>query len=113
MNMYKKIKELRISKGMSQDDLASLTGYTSRSSIAKIEAGEVDLPQSKIQAFADALHTTPQFLMGWEEDVKFENMIDPRFNDFKFALMHGENDLTEDQKQDLLDFYEYIKTKKK
>lgn len=39
--------------------------------------------------------------------------IDPRFNDFKFALLHGENDLSEDQKQDLLDYYEFIKSKKR
>ncbi len=65
--IYKKIKRLRIEKGLSQGDLADKTGYTSRSSIAKIESGEVDLPQSKIQLFADALNTTPQYLLGLDE----------------------------------------------
>lgn len=65
--IYKKIKRLRSEKGLSQGDLADLTGYTSRSSIAKIEAGEVDLPQSKIQLFAKALGTTPMYLLGLEE----------------------------------------------
>ena len=35
--IYENIKMLRESKGLSQDALAELTGYTSRSSIAKIE----------------------------------------------------------------------------
>ena len=35
--LYKNIKRLRESKGMSQDALAKLTGYTDRSSITKIE----------------------------------------------------------------------------
>ena len=54
---------------MSQDELAKRTGYTSRTSIAKIEAGKIDLPQSKIALFADALDTTVAYLMGWEEET--------------------------------------------
>lgn len=69
LDLYKNIKRLREHYGMSQEELAEQTGYTSRSSIAKIEAGEVDLSQSKIILFAKALHTTPQKLMGWDDNV--------------------------------------------
>lgn len=54
IDLYRNIKQLREDKGLSQDELAKKTGYTSRSSIAKIEKGEVDLPRSKIIAFAEA-----------------------------------------------------------
>ena len=70
LEAYKRIRELRISAGLSQDELAKKTGYNDRSSIAKIEAGKVDLTQSKLVAFADALNTTPGYLMGWEPDNK-------------------------------------------
>lgn len=70
LEAYKRIRELRISAGLSQDELAKKTGYNDRSSIAKIEAGKVDLTQSKLVAFADALNTTPGYLMGWEPDSK-------------------------------------------
>lgn len=72
IDLYRNIKQLREAKGLSQDELAKKTGYTSQSSIAKIEKGEVDLPRSKIIAFAEALDTTPAFLMGWEDDNKNE-----------------------------------------
>ena len=65
IELYKNIKELREQKGLSQEELARKTGYTNRSSIAKIEKGEVDLTRSKIVAFAKALDTTPGLLMGW------------------------------------------------
>ena len=55
---------------MSQDELARMLGYKSRSSINKIEKGENDIPQSKIVAFAGALKTTPEYLMGWESAGK-------------------------------------------
>lgn len=51
---------------MSQDELAKMTGYSSRTSISKIEKGEVDLSQSKIKVFADALGTSPELLLGWD-----------------------------------------------
>lgn len=68
LKLYQNIKENRLALGMSQEELAHKTGYTSRSSIAKIEKGEVDLPQTKILLFAKALETTPAALMGWETD---------------------------------------------
>ena len=66
--LYQNIKNRRIELGMSQQDLAEKMGYTSRSTIAKIESGKNDIPQSKIIAFATALNTTPASLMGWGND---------------------------------------------
>lgn len=53
--LYKNIKKRRLEMGYTQDKLARLVGYTDRSSIAKIEKGEVDISQSKLQTLADAL----------------------------------------------------------
>lgn len=62
--LYENIRKLRTEKGISQDELARLTGYKDRSSITKIESGKVDLAQSKIILFAKVLGTTPADLMG-------------------------------------------------
>lgn len=67
LNLYKNIRARRLELKMSQDSLAELTGYKDRSSIAKIEKGEVDLAESKIREFAKALNLSPQELMGWKE----------------------------------------------
>ena len=68
MELGENIKRLREHLGLSQDELAQKTGYTSRSTIAKIEKSIIDIPQSKIAAFAKALKTTPAYLMGWERE---------------------------------------------
>lgn len=70
LELYKNIRDKRIELGLSQDELALKTGYTSRASISRIEKGEIDLPQSKLELFAKALQTTPGELMGWEEQPK-------------------------------------------
>ena len=73
LELYKNIKRRRIELGMTQDELAKLTGYTDRSSITKIEAGKVDLPQSKIMQFAEVLNVSPTALLGWEDDGHYDN----------------------------------------
>ena len=67
LEIYKRIRARREELGISQEELAKRMGYKSRSSINKIEKGENDIPQSKIVAFAKALRTTPEALMGWEQ----------------------------------------------
>ena len=64
METHEIIKYLREKQGITQDELAEKVGYRDRSSIAKVEAGKVDLSQSKIAAFAIALSVTPAQLMG-------------------------------------------------
>ena len=81
MTIGKRIKDLRTSLGMTQDELAKLTGYKSRSSIQKIESGERDITQSTIAAFAKALKVTPSVIMGWEENN--ENNTAPDYSNIK------------------------------
>lgn len=65
--LNERIKQRREDLGMSQAELAELLGYSNRSTIAKIEKGTNDITQSKIEAFAKALRTTPAYLMGWDD----------------------------------------------
>ena len=51
MTLYDRIRQRRIELNLSQDELATKLGYRSRSTIAKIESGANDIPQSKIVAF--------------------------------------------------------------
>lgn len=69
MTIGDRIKEKRIAKGYSLRELAKVMGYH-HSTIGKVENGLVDLPQSRIEQFAQVLGTTPAYLMGWEETQK-------------------------------------------
>ena len=86
LDLYVNIRKRRKELGMSQEELAKKVGYTSRSTIARIENGEIDLSRSKILAFADALKTTPSELMGWSDDFEMDwTHID---EDFQFQFRH-------------------------
>lgn len=68
MTTGERIRRRREELGMTQAELAKKIGYSSYSTIAKIESGDNNLKQSKIKAFADALETTPAYIMGWDEE---------------------------------------------
>ena len=69
ISLYENIKKRRIEMGMTQSDLAKKAGYADKSMIAKIEKGQIDLPQSKIMLFAKILQVMPGGLMGWETNT--------------------------------------------
>lgn len=73
MTIGERIRIRREELGMTQDELAKKIGYKSRSSVNKIELDLYNLKQSKIKAIADALDTTPSYIMGWEELDEKEN----------------------------------------
>lgn len=70
MTIYQRIKDLRESKGMSQQELAEKVGFKTASAVNKIELGLRDINQSKIKAFAEALGTTSCYLLDGKETSK-------------------------------------------
>lgn len=64
-----RIRILRLKNRFTQDELAQKVGYTSRSSINKIEKGLVDIPQSKIAELAEALGVTPTYILFGDEEI--------------------------------------------
>ena len=75
MAIGKKIKQRRNELKWSQRELSDRMGYQNHSTITKIEAGQVDVPQSRIIQFAEVLGVSVADLMGWEQEEKNNNTI--------------------------------------
>lgn len=66
MNVGERIKQKREAVGITQTELAEIVG-TTKQNIYKYESNIVsNIPSDKIEAIAQALHTTPAYLMGWD-----------------------------------------------
>lgn len=100
MELYKNIRNRRIELGLTQAELAEKIGYRSISTIAKIERGINDIPQSKIKAFADALNTTPGELMGEVEPAPVPLSLTQQ----EEKLIKNYRQLDADGKEDVDDF---------
>ena len=75
-NMAQKIKDLRQQRGMTLEEVATIVGV-GKSTVRKWETGMIaNMKRDKIAKLAQALGTTPAYLMGWEEDTE-ENKNSP------------------------------------
>ena len=72
-----RIRQRREELGMSQEELASRMGYRSKSSITKIEKGINDIPQNKLEDFADALETSTAWLLGLDSGGEVPRGFEP------------------------------------
>lgn len=72
-NIGENIRRMRKKRGLSQTQLAIKLGYKSKSSIAKIETGNGDVPRNKLPQFAEALNCSISYLTGWDELKTFDD----------------------------------------
>lgn len=67
-----RIRARRKELNMTQDELAQRLGYKSRTSVNKIEKNVLKLQIDKVVKIAQALNTTPDYILGEEEKTKDE-----------------------------------------
>lgn len=111
----KRIKEKRTELKWSQRDLAEKMGYSNHSTITRIEAGKIDLPQSKIKQFADVLGVSPSYLMGWDMPPKdigafaAQVILDPT----AFQIMQRVMELDAADKRTVMELVDFLTDKHK
>ena len=67
-DLSRKIKQLRLENNMTLEQVAQIVGV-GKSTVRKWENGIIaNMRRDKIAVLAKALHTTPAFLMGWEDE---------------------------------------------
>lgn len=101
-----RIRKLRENYEMSQTALAEKAGYKDKTAIAKIEAGKVDLPQSKIISIAKALNTSPSYLLG--DGLELE-LPEPT----TLAAHFDGDEYTEEELNKIKEFAAFVKTQRK
>ena len=83
MNTGEKIKALRKKHGLTLEEVGNAVGV-GKSTVRKWETGMIaNMRRDKIADLAKALHTTPAYLMGWEENSTQEQEAnaDPELSD--------------------------------
>ena len=73
-----RIKEIRIARGLSQDELANKVEYNSRVSISMIETGDSKPSLEALVKIASALSVSPSYLLGVDDGK--EQALEDAFN---------------------------------
>ena len=76
-DLSKRIRFLRVRKGMTQEQLASAMGLKNRDSISKIELGKQDISTQQISLLADIFDVSISYLLYGQidkEEITLEDM---------------------------------------
>lgn len=75
-DLARKIKELRTKHGLTLEQVGDAVGV-GKSTVRKWETGLIEnMRRDKVAKLAEALHTTPSYLMGWPEPSTDVTIID-------------------------------------
>lgn len=103
------IRRLRKEFGMTMKELGQKLGV-SESTISLYETGKRQPDNSTILAIADLFNVTTDYLLGREEPAA--PTLDEQLSDIDFALSGEIRDLTDDEKQDILDYVRFKRSQK-
>ena len=98
-NMARRIKELRQEQGLTLEQVAKVVGV-GKSTVRKWETGMIaNMKRDKIADLAKALHTTPAYLMGWDDTLNETppSITKDELSDGEKALLELFNRVPEDQ----------------
>lgn len=112
-HLGRRIRLCRENMHMSQETLAKLLGYKSKSSINKMESGINDIPQSTLKQIADILHTTPTFLIDGKtpEPAKPINLHDLLESSQVMFFSKNGKPISEQARNEIKNYIEYVLSK--
>ena len=97
MTKGERIRQLRISKGISQSDLAKHLN-TTKQTISKYEKGIVtNIPSDKVEAMATLFGSTPQYILCWDEEKKEQPINLDGLSEKRKALIQFALEVPEDK----------------
>ena len=100
-NMAQRIKALRQEKGLTLEQVADVVGV-GKSTVRKWETGMIaNMKRDKIADLAKALGTTPEYLMGWDEQKSSPS--EPSLTEGEQILLNLFRQIPEDQQRVFLE----------
>ncbi len=103
-----RLKQLRKEKGITQDKLAKHFNLCT-STVGNWEIGKRQPDHDMLRNLSDYFGVTLDYLMG-RSDTAQKNPLDENLSDIDFALFGEVRDMTEEQKQDVLNYIKYKKS---
>lgn len=114
-DLARKIRDLRTLHGLTLEHVAQQVGV-GKSTVRKWETGQIaNMRRDKISKLAVALHTTPAYLMGWEDDfnISIPSNLTPLPKMYKIPLIGtiacGAPILADEHIEDFVDIPEHIR----
>ncbi|MFT0800331.1 helix-turn-helix transcriptional regulator [Bacillus swezeyi] len=112
--LSKRLKSVRKTKGLTQEELAKRV-KTTKGTISNYENGHSTPSNEMLKDLADALDTTTDYLLGRTNKIDGSSLqSEGEFNDPDLQIAFRDAaDFSEETKQQAIDFIKYLKEKEK
>ena len=108
LEIYEKIKLRRKELGLSAETVAEKLGI-SAATMYRYENNDIKkFPIDILKPLASVLHTTPEYLMGWTDDVHSAESENSQVDN---ALLDAISGLSDEHVKQALDYIDYLKSK--
>lgn len=103
------IKELRKLRGISQEELADLVGYTNKSAVSRMEKGEWTPSPEKLEKIAEVLQATPEEIQGDAKNYELTKakLRQKAYSEFQ-TLFSLSSKATPEQLQSAIDYLRFL-----
>lgn len=109
-----RIRDRRISLGMSQEYLAKAVGYKTRSAITMIEKNDNDVPRKKVPIFAAVLGVSVDYLNGYENSKAIQSFIDEHRPKSEYDILCEKiGQLSKSEQNSVAEYVDFITSKRK
>lgn len=105
-----KLRELRTAQNKSQQDIANILGIT-RQAYNNYELGYREPSNEMLLKLADYFDVSLDYLLG-RSAVRNQKILNEELSDAEFALYGEAKDLTDEEKQKVLDFIKFTKSQR-
>jgi len=86
-----RLRQARRDAGLTQEQFSELVGENGKFTISKYERGYRSIPRKKIEKFAEVLHVSPVYLLGYDDDnPPMPSNTVPLHKEFKKGCLVGD-----------------------
>ena len=113
MTIADRIKKARIEKGLTQEELAKMCGYSNRTNISRIEHSGDEITTKQVRRIAEKLNVPVTYLMGWQslyDTVSVFGSDDLTENEKTLVALY--RSIPQSEQDHLLDFARFISKEK-
>ena len=113
--MINRLKELRLSKNLTQQELAD-TLHTTKANISMIEHNKRNFTASSLVIFANFFEVSTDYLLGKTDNPKLQTVTvadaDGTITEIQHELIDATKGLTIEDMQEIFNYVDYLKSKK-
>lgn len=108
MTVADRIKQARLEKGLTQEELAKKCGYANKGNVCRLEHAENNISARQVKRIAEQLGVSAAYLMGWTSDEPKKPIDTDLLTDDEKTLLNAYRGIATEDKPNILQYAQFL-----